>query len=87
MTHMVELRYIGGDLDELMRDMRGWLDHHGIEPEELHHSASAPGLAFRVAFKHEDHAGAFAQAFGGWIECADPERGPHWAMPPSKPPG
>jgi hypothetical protein len=85
MTYMVELRYIGGDLTEVMRDMRTWLDHNRIEPIELGHSSGTPGLAFRVAFTDQDHAAAFAQAFGGWLECADPQGGPHWTRPPTRP--
>jgi hypothetical protein len=83
MTHMVELRYIGGDLADLMCEMRTWLDYNQIEAEEFYHSSSGSGLAVRVGFAEADHAAAFAEAFDGWVECDDPQGArPHWTMPP-----
>ena len=85
MTYIVELRYIGGDLSDLMRDMRIWFDRNRIEPEELHHSSCPPGLAFRVGFGDRDDAAAFAKAFEGWLECAGPQgASPRWTIPPSR---
>jgi hypothetical protein len=87
MTYTVELRYIGGDLADLIRDMRAWLHRNRINPEELHHSSSPPGLAFRVAFSDRDQARRFAEAFRGWLECADPQgAGGRWtaALSPQK---
>ena len=75
MTYVVELRYIGGDLAKLKRDMLDWLDRNGVEPEAFHHSSAPPGLAFRVVFGDRGHAAAFAEAFGGWIEDADAQFG------------
>ncbi len=83
MTNIVELRYIGGDLAELMRDMRMWLDCNRIETEEFHHSSGPPGLAFRVGFSDRNNAAAFAKAFGGSLEGADPQgAGARWTIPP-----
>ena len=83
MTYMVELRYIGGDLAELTRNLQMWLDHNRIEVQELYHSSAPPGLAFRVGFNDRDHASAFANAFRGWLECADPQgKGASWTIPP-----
>jgi hypothetical protein len=85
MTYVVELRYIDGDLADLKRDMRAWLDRNRIEPEEFRHSSAPPGLAFRVAFSDQNNAAAFAKAFGGWVECADPQgmEATPWTIPPS----
>jgi hypothetical protein len=83
MTYVVELRYIGGDLANLMGDMRSWLNQNQIEPGEFYHSSGVPGLAFRVGFGDQDHAAAFAEAFGGWLECADPHGQVRWTTPPS----
>jgi hypothetical protein len=83
MIYMVELRYIGGDLADLMRDMQTWLDYNQIETQEFHHSSGPPGLAFRVGFSDRDHATAFAEAFDGWLGDTDPQRmGARWTTPP-----
>jgi hypothetical protein len=83
MTYIVELRYIVGDLADLMCDMRTWLDHNGIEADEFNHCSGTPGVAFRVGFKNQDHAAAFAEAFGGWVESADlSDVAAHWTTPP-----
>jgi|GEM_PF-6513897 len=84
MTYTVELRYIGGDLADLLRDTRIWLDRNRIKPESFRHSSSPPGLAFRIELSDRDQATAFAEAFGGWVEGTDPQgTGAHWVMPPS----
>ncbi len=86
MTYMVELRYIGGNLADLTRDMRKWLDRERIEAEVFHHSLCPPGLAFRVGFGSQENATAFAQTFGGWVECADPQGiVVRWTTPPAPP--
>ena len=83
MTYTVEVRRIGAELADLMSDMRTWLDHHSIEPELFHHSTGCPGLAFRVGFRTEPHAAAFADAFGGRLEQADPMAEPLWHRRPT----
>lgn len=85
MIYVVELRYISGDLPNLERDMRVWLDRNRIKPEEFHHSSAPPGLAFRIAFNNQNDAAEFAQAFGGWIEGADAQgiAATRWVSPPS----
>jgi hypothetical protein len=83
MTYTVELRYIDGDLADLMREMRAWLDENRIEPQEFRHSSGPPGLAFRIAFRDPENAAGFAEAFGGRVECADPQgTGVRWTAPP-----
>jgi hypothetical protein len=84
MTYTVELRYIDGDLAGLLHDMQVWFDRNRIRPEQFHHSSGLPGLAFRVEFSDRDQAAVFAEAFRGWVECADPQRtGARWVIPPS----
>jgi hypothetical protein len=84
MTYTVELRYIDGNLAGLLHDMRLWFDRNRIKPEEFRHSSGPPGLAFRVGFGDPDQASAFAEAFGGRVECADPQgTGARWVIPPS----
>jgi hypothetical protein len=84
MTYIVELRYIGGDLGSLMRDMRIWLGRNQIEPEEFHHASAPPGVAFRVGFSDQDHAAAFAGAFKGRLECGEPQgTETRWTIPTS----
>jgi hypothetical protein len=60
MTYTVELRSIGGDLADLMREMRIWLDRNGIEAQEFHHSSAPPGLAFRIQFNDQAGGSIFA---------------------------
>ena len=81
MTYTVELRYIGGNLADLLHDMRLWFDRNRTKPEEFHHSSAPPGLAFRVGFGDRDQASAFAEAFQGCVECADPQgTGARWVI-------
>jgi hypothetical protein len=65
MLYTVEVRLIGGDLITSMSHMRTWLDHRRIEPDAFRHSAGGAGITFRVDFKREDEALAFARVFGG----------------------
>jgi hypothetical protein len=85
MSYTVELRYIDGDLGDLLCQMQAWLERNRIEMAELHHSSGPPGLAFRIQFRDHNQATAFAEAFRGRIvECADPQSaGPCWVIPPS----
>jgi hypothetical protein len=82
MSYVVELRYIGGELAHLMRDMQAWLDRKRIQPVEFQHSVAPPGLAFRVAFAEPSDAAAFAKAFGGWVEGAHAHGTARWTTPP-----
>ena len=85
MTYTVELRYIDGELDDLVHDIRQWLDRNQINAEEFYHSSGPPGLAFRIQFRDRDQAAAFAEAFDGWVAGDDPqEAGARWVMPPSR---
>lgn len=61
----VEVRLIGGDLRTSMTHMRTWLDHQRVEPDAFRHSSGGAGITFRVDFKIENDAVAFARAFGG----------------------
>jgi len=85
MTRVVELRYIGGKLSDLMHAMQAWLDSNGIKPENFQYSQAPPGLAFRVGFKDRAEAAAFAKAFNGWVECADGQGAARWICPPLPP--
>ena len=67
MLYTVEVRLIGGDLTTSMSHMRAWLDHQRIQPDAFRHSSGGAGIAFRVDFKLETEATAFARAFGGRV--------------------
>lgn len=67
MLYTVEIRRIGGDLLSLMSQMRTWLDHQRFEPDAFRYSVGSPATAFRLDFKNEQAAIAFAKAFGGRI--------------------
>jgi hypothetical protein len=51
-----------------MAEMREWLDHRRSEPLGFRNSQVAGATVFRVAFKIEAEAIAFAKAFAGKIE-------------------
>ena len=64
----VEIRLDDLDEDALtarMTAMREWLDHCRFEPSAFRYSFTAPGILFKVEFKIEIEAAAFAQEFKG----------------------
>jgi hypothetical protein len=65
MLYTVEVRLIGGEFIASMAQMRSWLDHQRIEPDAFRHSSGGAGVTFRIDFKVETEAEAFARAFGG----------------------
>jgi hypothetical protein len=67
MTYAVEVRLIGGDWVASMTRMRTWLDHNRFEPDAFRHSAGGAGVTFRLEFKAETEACAFAKAFDGRV--------------------
>src|SRR5260221_14794226 len=67
MLYTVEVRLIGGEFIGFMTQMRTWLDHRRIEPDAFRHSSGGAGVTFRVDFKVETEADAFASAFGGRV--------------------
>ena len=52
---------------EKMTSMREWLDHRRFEPSTFRYTFEPPGLVFKVEFKGEAEATAFAHAFGGQV--------------------
>lgn len=84
MTYIVEVRYIGGDWADLMADMRSWLDRRQIDTEEFNYSLLSRGITFRVGFRSEKQAAAFAEVFGGRLQSANPRgAAERWRMPRS----
>jgi hypothetical protein len=79
----LDLRYIGGELADLVHDMRAWFDSNQIEPGQFQHSQAPPGLAFRVAFRNPAFAAAFSKAFKGRVACAPTEGSARRTSPPS----
>ena len=67
MLYTVEVRRIGADLLPLMSQMRTWLDHNHFEPDAFRYSVGSPATTFRLDFKIEDEAAAFARSFGGRV--------------------
>jgi hypothetical protein len=67
MSATVEIRLIGVDLAETMRQMRMWLDHHKIVPDAFRQSTCPGGLARHVEFRLPNDATAFALRFTGRI--------------------
>jgi hypothetical protein len=84
MNYLVEVRYTGGDWADLMADMRSWLDRRKIDTEEFNYSSLGRGITFRVGFRGENQAAAFAEAFGGRLQYANPRgAAEQWRMPRS----
>ena len=81
MLYIVEVRRIGADLAAYMAEMRNWLYHHGVSPSEFEHSSGGPGITFRVGFRREDDAIAFARAIGGRVNNGlDPDGAALWQI-------
>jgi hypothetical protein len=84
MTYLVEVRYTGSDWADLMADMRSWLNRRQIDTEEFNYSSLGRGITFRVGFRGENQAAAFAEAFGGRLQSANPRgAAEQWRMPHS----
>jgi hypothetical protein len=84
MPYTVEVRRIGADLAASMAEMRMWLDDNRMTPTEFDHSTGGPGAAFRLVFRAEREAVAFAEAFRGTLNDG---REPQWVLPPGESPG
>jgi hypothetical protein len=67
MSAIVEIRLIGVDLAETMRQMRVWLDHQKVVPNAFRQSTCAGGLALHVEFSLPNDATAFALRFTGHV--------------------
>lgn len=80
MLYTVDVRHVGSELAEPMAEMRRWLDHRRIQPAFFGHSLGGPGIAFRITFTGENEAVAFAEAFRGRLENADPYGEPLWEL-------
>jgi nitrous oxide reductase accessory protein NosL len=65
MLYTVETQIIGEDIATAMNAMRTWLDRHRFEPDSFRQSKGGLGTTFRIDFKSEAEATAFAQAFAG----------------------
>jgi hypothetical protein len=78
MPYTVEVRRIGADLAASMAEMRMWLDYNRITPTGFDHSRGGPGIAFRVVFRAERDALAFAEAFRGTLNDGHE---PRWVLP------
>lgn len=65
--HIVEVRSAGDDMGASMILMRIWLDHHRFGPDSFCQLNDGLGISFRLEFKAEREAVAFASAFGGRI--------------------
>jgi hypothetical protein len=67
LLYTVEVQLIGAGLPTMLSDMRTWLDHHRIEPDSFRHFSRTSKVVFRVEFKLEAEARAFAKALGGRV--------------------
>lgn len=65
MLYTVEVRLIGSEIAASMTQMRTWLDHNRFEPDGFRQSSGGAGITFRIDFKVEQEALAFADAFAG----------------------
>ena len=66
-SHLVEVRSARDDMGASMILMRTWLDHHRFEPDSFCQLNDGLDFCFRLEFKVESEAVAFASAFGGRV--------------------
>ena len=71
-----------GDVGAVMSQMRTWLDHYRAQSGNFRHVREMTGSKFRVEFKTESEAVAFASAFGGRVLRPEPQLPPLIRMPP-----
>lgn len=85
MSATVEIRLIGSNLANTMREMRMWLDHRKLAPQGFRQSTCPGGLALHVEFRGQIEAVAFADFFGGRVLGTPPAQGgartPHAPKP------
>lgn len=74
MSATVEIRLIGSNLANTMREMRMWLDHRKLAPQGFRQSACPGGLALHVEFRGQGEAVAFADFFGGRVLGTPPRQ-------------
>jgi hypothetical protein len=55
-----------------MAEMRTWLDHSKIQPDNCRYSKGTPASTVRLEFKIEEQATRFAKAFGGRVLGSSP---------------
>jgi hypothetical protein len=67
MLHVVEIRFGGENLRELVSRVRRWLDDDNLDRSTFRYWLSEPDSVLRVNFELEEQAQAFAQAFGGVV--------------------
>ena len=66
--YLVEIPVAESDLPGRMMAMRAWLDHQRFEPDTFRYTPSAwKDGVFRVEFKFEREAAAFAEALGSRV--------------------
>jgi hypothetical protein len=65
MLHVVEVRFAADNFRELLLRVRGWLNTENARPSTFRYWFSEPDTIVRVNFETEEHARAFAEAFGG----------------------
>jgi hypothetical protein len=80
MFYLVEVFRIGRNLAEPMAEMRAWFDRTGIEPALFDHCTGGAGIAFRLAFRSEGSAAAFAGAFDGRMLSGEPCEAALWQI-------
>ena len=68
MLHTIEVQPSGSDVGTVMTNTRTWLDHQRFEPDSLRQMKSnSGGICFRLEFKIEEEALAFAAAFDSHV--------------------
>ena len=65
MLHVVEIRRDREHLAKVMSAIREWLDTRRSEPELFRSDTNDQTVIFRLEFKSESEAFAFAKSFGG----------------------
>ena len=69
MLHVVEIRFCGEHFRDVIFRVREWMDYENVQPRRFRYWLYEPESVLRINFEAEDHAKAFAQAFGGTIHA------------------
>jgi len=67
MLHAVEIRFPGKHFRDAILQVRRWLETENVQPRTFRYWLYEPDSVLRVNFEIEEHAKAFAQAFGGIV--------------------
>jgi hypothetical protein len=67
MLHVVEVRFISGNIRDVLLQIRAWCDRKNVRQGTFRYWLSERDSVVRVNFELEEEAQAFAQTFSGTV--------------------